>query len=402
MQYYTQRLHYLFQNYLSNSLSDAERMEFLNLIRNHSHEQEVSDFIIDEIRKYDAGVKLTENVLTPAKAKEIFGKILDRRQPPVVTLPAAKPFSRIWWKVAASAAILLVSAAGYRYFFTTKESPEMVTEATGNYQYDMAPGRNSAILTLSDGSRIGLDSALNGNLASEGATKIIKQDGHLMYKYAGGITAVHFNTISTARGNQYRVILPDGTKVWLNAESSITFPTVFNGHDRQVKMKGEAYFEVAKVKNQPFKVAFSNDGEISVLGTHFSICSYDDEPMIKTTLLEGSVRISIDGETNLLKPGEQARSKANTPMQIIQDADVEAAVAWKNGFFSFKDADIKTVMLQLARWYDLEISYEGAVGNQRFTGEIDRSLSLVSVLKILNKTKVYFKTESNKRLVILL
>jgi ferric-dicitrate binding protein FerR (iron transport regulator) len=307
----------------------------------------------------------------------------------------------MWLRWAAAAAAIVLSFGIYQYFTSSGAGNHSIAENGKEYQFDVAPGKNSAILTLSDGTKIDLDSAGAGNLAHEGATSIKKAQGHLLYDYQGGLTETRFNTISTARGNQYMVELSDGTKVWLNAASSITFPAAFTGEERYVKVSGEAYFEVAKMKNMPFKVSFGGDGEIVVLGTHFNVNSYTDDPVIKTTLIEGSVRVSRNGETETLKPGEQAQMKNNASLKVIRDADVDEAVAWKNGFFSFQDADIKTVMLQLARWYDLDIAYEGAPGKQLFTGQIDRSLNLISVLKILDKTKVRFRLEENRKLVIL-
>lgn len=397
--HHNRRLQHLFEKYLDDSLSESEQAEFYRLLAEHENDEAVKTMISREIGKYDAGAMIDVNELPAARAREIFGRMTAKEAD---TAPASlsTPVRRIWLRwAAAAAAVLVISIALYRSVTTRNVAKEKIVQ--NEFNYDVAPGRNNAILTLSDGTKIDLDSAGTGNLAREGQTNISKAGSHIQYNFDGGIAATHFNTISTARGNQYMVVLSDGTKVWLNAASSITFPAAFTGSDRQVKVSGEAYFEVAKKKNMPFRVSFAGDGEITVLGTHFNVSSYADDPLMKTTLLEGSVRISKDGDSELMKPGDQAQIRENATMKIVPDVDVEEAIAWKNGFFSFRDADIKTVMRHLSRWYDLDIIYEGEPGRQLFTGEIDRSLNLVSVLKILDKTKVHFRMEQNKKLVIM-
>ncbi len=274
---------------------------------------------------------------------------------------------------------------------------------------DIKAGNDKAILTLSDGTKIILDDAHNGVLANQGGNSILKtSEGELIYSFSkdNGIQAakektesVLFNTIQTPKGGKFLVMLPDGSKVWLNAASSLRFPTVFTGLKRQVELKGEAYFEVAHNKSMIFEVNTRNQ-TVQVLGTHFNINAYLDEPSVNTTLLEGSVRISDlrTNTTQLLKPGEQA--KVSQKIEVVSVKDTREAVAWKDGYFQFNDEDIQTVMRQIERWYDVTVTYEGKVPKNRFGGEIERSLSLLQVLKILEKTKVHFRLEGREVIVM--
>jgi ferric-dicitrate binding protein FerR (iron transport regulator) len=237
-----------------------------------------------------------------------------------------------------------------------------------------------------------LDSAANGMLATQGASQVIKQDnGQLAYTSdkQAHTAALLYNTLSTPRGGQYRLTLPDGTGVWLNAASSITYPTAFAAHERKVSVTGEAYFEVAKDKSKPFHVQV-NDMEVTVLGTYFNINAYTDEADIKTTLLEGSVNISKGGDTKLLRPGQQAQAGNAAAIRVVDDVNTSQVVAWKNGLFDFKDADLKAVMRQLERWYDIEVEYKGAVSGYAFRGKLQRSLNLTQVLHILDEMEVKY------------
>jgi transmembrane sensor len=270
---------------------------------------------------------------------------------------------------------------------------------------DIEAGENKAILTLGDGSKIILDDAKNGILANQGGNSVLKAaEGEVIYSFINEIidptiedqqAPVIYNTIETPKGGKFQIKLPDGSKVWLNAASSLRFPTVFNGSKRQVELNGEAYFEVSTDKSKIFEVNTRNQ-VVQVLGTHFNINAYSDEPTVNTTLLEGSVRVS-DLRTNisqLLKPGEQ--SQLSQQIDVINLKDTYEAVAWKAGYFQFDKADIKTVMRQIERWYDVSVVYEGDLPNYRFGGEIERNLSLLQVLKVLEKTKVHFRLKGRE------
>jgi transmembrane sensor len=270
-------------------------------------------------------------------------------------------------------------------------------------KFDAEPGMNKAILTLADGSKLELNSAKIGVLAKAGHISVKKtKDGQLIYliapsKKADANTPIAFNTINTPVGGQYQVILPDGTKVWLNAASSLKYPTLFTGNQRMVELTGEAYFEVAKNAAMPFYVK-ANNMQVKVLGTHFNIMAYDNEPAIKTTLLEGSVQLSSGAINNKLKPGQQG--VLNKYGQItVSEVNAEHAIAWKNGYFEFNRSGIHEIMNQLARWYDIEIAYQGNIPDDEFVGKIERSAKLSQVLNILRLSKIHFVLE-NKKLTV--
>jgi transmembrane sensor len=302
---------------------------------------------------------------------------------------------RYWW----AAACMLLLIAGAYYLLPQTQPPAIVTTLPVQ---DIAPGGNKAILTLADGSRITLDSARNGMLAQQGSTSVTKlNNGQLAYSGAGTINGkVLYNTMSTPLGGQYKLILSDGTAVWLNAGSSITYPTAFTGNERSVTITGEAYFEVAKNKKMPFRVK-ANNTVVEVLGTHFNINAYKDESSINTTLLEGAVQISAHHQQQLLKPGQQARVQPQgQTIAVMDNVNLLEVMAWKEGFFYFNDADLPTVMRQLARWYNVDVKYEGTIPDRVFTGEIGRDLTLSQVLKGLTKTRVKYKIEDGNRIII--
>jgi ferric-dicitrate binding protein FerR (iron transport regulator) len=289
---------------------------------------------------------------------------------------------------------------------------------------DIAPGGNKAILILGDNSTIELDNAADGQLAQQGTTNVMKsKDGLISYapSAAGGRGEANYNTLATPRGGQYQLVLPDGSKVWLNAASSIKFPTAFVGNERKVAITGEVYFEVVRNTRMPFKVDFSSPpageggqegaggGQVEVLGTHFNINAYNDEPVIKTTLIEGSVRIGKRQTANgkgpefaaILKPGEQALLAPHSPLAINHSPDVDQVLAWKNGLFHFENVDIKTVMRQISRWYDIDVEYKGAVTNEPLFIEVPRNTNLSDVLKVLETTAgVQLKVEGKKVTVL--
>jgi transmembrane sensor len=268
------------------------------------------------------------------------------------------------------------------------------------FKNDVLPGTDKATLTLADGSTILLDEAQNGTIAQQGNSKIIKLDGKLSYDPTNkNSREIVYNTISTPKGGQYQLELPDGSKVWLNATSSIHFPTSFTGTARRIEITGEAYFEIAKNPNMPFIVSVNNS-EVQVVGTHFNINAYNDEDNVKTTLLEGSVRFVSDGNINILKPGQQAQYAKDGVTKVVNNVDVDEVVAWKNGMFDFENAGIETVMRQLSRWYDVEIEYKGKT-DDLFIAEMHRDIKLSDALKALELTgKVKFDIEGKKIIVM--
>jgi transmembrane sensor len=305
---------------------------------------------------------------------------------------------KLYTRWAVAAAVILVFIAG-GLFFNKKEPKELAVknvEPPKPVQHDIAPGGNRALLQLADGRTIVLDTAGAGILARQGATTInLAAGGQLSYQPPAGSTApVLYNTLTTPKGGQYQLTLPDGTRVWLNAVSSIYFPTVFNGNERIVKITGEAYFEVAPDAQKPFKVQFG-EAEVTVLGTHFNINAYTDETDARTTLLEGSILIRQGKLQRKLLPGQQAISNARQ-IQVEKAEDPEQSVAWKNGYFQFAGAGIETLMRQAARWYNISVVYRGAIPNDRFTGKIPRNVNLSEFLKILAYSDVHFKLEDRQ------
>jgi len=288
---------------------------------------------------------------------------------------------------------------------------------------DIMPGKNGAILTLANGRQVVLDSARNGALTTQPSLHIVKHDSLIAYALPVNSSkeATVYNTLTTPRGRQFQVVLSDGTKVWLNASSSIRYPAVFNEKERMVEVTGEAYFEVASLtpKGASHKVPFivkigspsGDKGEVEVLGTHFNINAYDDEENVRTTLLEGRVKVGNRSRLEagaignnsfvVLTPGQQAVLTADSRLTIHDKADVNlnAIMAWKNGYFQFERADIQTVMRQIARWYDVDIQYEGAVTKDTFGGSIPRDASLSQVLHALEQSLVHFTIQGKKVIV---
>lgn len=311
---------------------------------------------------------------------------------------------RLWPRVAVAASIVLLLGTGLFYFTKPKEQIIQVVEK----QQEIAPGGNRGILTLSNGKQILLsDISAKDTIAKEGEKEevTIKMSANGVITYvinpnadAPKDAANSFNTLSTPTGGQYNIVLADGTKVFLNAVSSIKYPTQFNGNQRLVELEGEAYFEVAKNKNKPFIVKSGNQA-IEVLGTHFNVHAYDNETVMKTTLLEGSVAVTHKNQKAILKPGQQSNVSDNSNKIAVREVDTEAAIAWKNGRFKFDDADLKTVMKQLERWYGIKVEYRGNVSDVRFNGGTFRNKNLSEVLKVLELSNIEFKVEGKTIIV---
>ena len=277
------------------------------------------------------------------------------------------------------------------------------------FHNDVQPGNDKAILQLADGRNIVLDSMQNGTIANQGNTAVNKQDGIVQYNSSqqNKVETIAWNTLRTPRGGQYQLQLPDGSKVWLNAQSSLRFPAAFTGNERLVELTGEAYFEVTKNPQMPFRVNMINttgkpSGQVEVLGTHFNINAYTDEEIMRTTLLEGKVKLSSieNAESTLLKPGEQSSLSQEFHVSHPIPVQTEEVVAWKDGLFRFQDASIESIMRQVARWYDVEIVYEGKI-NKQFIGTIPRNVPVSTLLKILESTGwVHFMIEGKKITVV--
>lgn len=299
------------------------------------------------------------------------------------------------WIMAAAAVILLALPAGYWWFHKTSMAIPVV-------KTDLLPGSDKAVLTLGDGSSIVLDSSANGRLAVQSGSIIVKSaNGQIEYQKADSLhRAVMYNTLSTPKGGQFKLVLPDGSLVWLNAASSITYPTAFTGAGRTVRVTGEAYFEVARNADAPFRVQVK-DMDVQVLGTHFNINAYDDEASVNTTLLEGAVRVVKGEQQQLLQPGQQAQLPGSGGIiRVIPHVDEETVMAWKNGYFSFHHTSLPKVMRELARWYNVDIEYRGNIPDMNFGGNIPRSANASQVLAILQESKIHFVIERGKIIVM--
>ena len=301
------------------------------------------------------------------------------------------------WMAAAAVFILIASIS---FLWSKKRDTDSDGELTvTSSPIRITPGKDGAILTLSDNTTIVLDSAGNGIIATQNGSDVVLNNGQLIYKtknHAG----VAYNTMTTPKGRQFSLVLPDGTKAWLNAGSSLRYPTAFVGKERKVEVTGEVYFEVAKNERMPFKVKVNERMEVVVLGTHFNINSYSNEASINTTLLEGSVQISNETQNQILKPGQQANVNSDQKINIVNNVNLKKVMAWKNGVFDFDDASLQEVMRQLERWYDIEVVYEKGVPDIEFVGTLARDLSLEDILKGLKLSEVNLRIEGRKLIVM--
>lgn len=391
---------YLVDRYFSNTITQSELASLLEMARSARDEDMLAAALLEQWEK--AGRQST-GLLAKDRLDSFMIKagISDL---PVIT---RRRQQRPWLKYAA---VLLLAAGATSYFLVVQRNSRPATGKIARNAipatHELRPGIDGAVLTLADGRTIVLDSAANGLLAVQGQTHVVNKGSAISYQATGHAgEAPLLNTLTTARGKQYRLDLSDGTKVWLNAASSIRFPAVFGAAERRVEVSGEVYFEVAQQQNAPFIVRFKGapgqSGEVQVLGTSFNINAYEDENIVRTSLLEGRVKlVSETGLSKLLAPGEQALLGGPAGLQVTREVDMDAVVAWKNGYFSFDNADLSTVMRQVARWYDVEIAYAGAIPDRRFGGEIARHSNGTEVLKILEESDVHFKIEGKKIIVL--
>lgn len=385
----------LYQRYIDETCTEEERAELLSIIAANPEDPQIEGLMDDTWHQIN-----TTEIQAFQNADMVLDNILQAHNKPVV-----KKFNWYRYAVAASVAFALTATI---YFFATRNTLTKQGNETAN---QITPGTNKATLTLADGKVISLDSAANGEIAQQAGIMISKtKDGQLIYDISKkqATTDLAYNTIATPRGGQYQVNLPDGTKIWLNAASSLKYPAVFNGEKRRVELTGEAYFEVAKDKNHPFVVATDNQ-EIEVLGTHFNVNSYADESATKTTLLEGSVKVASRAATNgslntkysvlntILKPGQQSVLRNNG--LNVYTVDTEEAVAWKSGYFQFNESDLGSILRQLSRWYNIDVVVEGKLPDDLFHFKIPRNYSLDEVLKIFETNGINFKTEGRKLIV---
>lgn len=392
------RFEYLFKKFTEKNISDEERNEFLEMTAQEYYGRKLRKLIRTEVEN-----TTTEHSLDDKKADELFEKIMEAKSnlAPVIPLKASIKYRLRW--VAAVALVLLFSGGFFLWSQSSHETIVASNKSAAPLKNDVAPGHPGAILTLANGQKIILDSAHNGLLAVQGSSNITKNGSQVNYQQeANPANEILYNTMTTPKGRQFQLVLADGSKVWLNAASSITFPTRFDDKGRKVEISGEVYFEVKPLYNSlhkkiPFTVSIEGPTgekrEVQVLGTHFNVNAYDNESDVKTTLLEGSVRVLDNGESVTIKPGEQAiLNKQQNKMKVVQ-ADVEEAVAWKNGFFSFKNATIGAIMRQVERWYDVDVVYNHGVPAGHYAGEVPMNVNASQMLEVLRVGGIRFKIE---------
>jgi transmembrane sensor len=390
-------LAYLFDRYFRGVATPEEKKALMELMAQESHEEDVRRLMEETWKDFQPGGPVFEE----AKSQSIL-------QHALADAPEVRPRkapSRIFPITRVAAAAILLVVLGALYFrgrqTDSRGRAAVAVRVRPRITRDIPPGTDGAVLTLADGRRIVLDSVQNGELPVQGNTSILKQGGRLAYMEHGHAgEKILYNTMTIPRGKQYQLILPDGSHVWLNAASSIRYPAAFAGKERKVEMTGEAYFEVAKNAVKPFRVKIG-EAEVEVLGTHFNIMAYDEEATVKTTLLEGAVKVTRAHASGMLRPGQEAQlNKNGEGITVIDDAPLSEAVAWKNGMFFFNQASLQTVMRQIARWYDVEIVYEGDIPPMEFGGKISRNSNVSEVLKILELSKVHFRIEGKKIIVM--
>ncbi|HTI91124.1 MAG TPA: FecR domain-containing protein [Puia sp.] len=372
----------LADKWVQGNLSPAERKELENWY-NTGQDQPVH---------LPPGFAASEGVLE----QQMLQAIREKAGLSVPVIPVEKRWKTIRWAAAAVFLLLSVSAA-YYFIAQRNHTPENQETAAVSNKMDIQPGHNGAVLHLSNGQTIILDSAQDGTLARQGTIKVIKENGGL--KYEGKADELIYNDITTARGRQWQLTLPDGTKVYLNASSSIHYPLQFTGPVREVEITGEAYFEVAHNPRQPFMVKVGNQ-LIEDLGTAFNVNAYTEEPVSKTTLVQGLVRVTKGDASLTVLPGQQIQTSATSGLFLEKQANVGQALAWKNGFFDFNGLDTRAIMRQVARWYGIEVRYEGQPSDALFEGRMQRNLRMSQALTGLDRCGIRCRLEGNILIVL--
>lgn len=380
----------------------AKRREFIQLIRKYL-QQKASQQEILFLEKYYHFFEKEPGILDQlsepdreALRNELFSGIQRKTARARQTVHF---YQNNWFRAVAAVLILVLSFGSY-YFNKNKTSFSAVNVGAPLHKTDALPGGNKAMLVLADGSSIILDTAKNGVLAKQANTSVLKLDsGQLAYRAYGNKNAeIVYNTITTPRGGQYHLVLPDKSTVFLNAASSIRFPVEFKGNERSVEITGEAYFEVAKEPGKTFKVLIKNKAndrysEVEVLGTHFNINAYFEESYQKTTLVEGSIRFSMDNDQVTILPGEQVQLSQEGNISVRKNLNMQKEIAWVNSLFIFDHNDIQSIMCQISNWYDVDVAFQGLVSPKTFSGIVSRKCNVSEVLKIMETAGIKFEIE---------
>lgn len=401
------RLEELYLKWVNKTATPQEKAALIELLESGASKEQLTpliDKIWDDLRDdHDFSLsdkqQLANNILKQWPAE------------PVVTGRTPVRFFRWGWAVAAT--ILLLTGTVFVWKLLVQKDTHTVKDAgqIAVHTEVIQPGSNGAILTLADGRQIVLDSAANGVISKQGGAEVSLQNNQIVYKAGEEPVAENtmaYNTMKTPKGRQFQLVLPDGSKVWLNAASSIRYPVAFNNKERRVEISGEAYFEVAHDKTKPFIVQTKNQA-VQALGTSFNVNAYEDETIEKTTLIEGSVKVSsITNDqsvphhplSTILNPGQQAKIDNNKQLLSVANNQSEAAIAWKNGYFNLENIPFDQVMKQLERWYDIQVVYENGVPDLHFVGGLSRNVTLAALIRALQVSEVHFKVETGRRLIV--
>lgn len=395
----TQQLEALIKKYVKNECTEQEVQTLLNAFNIPGNEELLKVLLTEQYHNLEiTGDASPEDELV---FEQIHHKLISRIKQGDET-PKIRWLN---WRVAAAAIIIIAACAGIIFSLKLPQRLAPANDIVKTTKTDILPGSSKAILTLANGKKMILSNIPNGVIARQGNTVIHKDAAGTLINiadtHAQGNNLNAYNIVETPIGGEYSVTLADGTKVWMNAASSLKYPVQFSDNERVVELTGEAYFEVAKDAAKPFKVKSSGQ-TIEVLGTHFNINAYENEEVMKTTLLEGRVKVLNKTGVQFLNPGQQSVMNfgGDGRIKVLTDMDTDEVTAWKEGYFQFNQADIHTVMRQLSRWYDIKVSYSPEIASKEFQGAIQRDLKFSQVLRILGKTKLHFTVKGKEVMVM--
>lgn len=390
------RIDSLIVKYLKDTISEEERRELEAWMNASEYNRKLFE-------------RLTNNEWLTSALQELYRSDTEKGWAKIAAFrqgdePVPAPARRLWRKLVVAASVILAIGVGGYWFWHSSQPKQLATSdiAQNSFGNIKAPEKNRATIVLSNGNVIYLDSVANGTLTRQAGVSVIKQaGGELVYAATANGSEMVYNTLFNPRGSKaLQVTLSDGTKIWLNSETTLRYPVNFTGNDRKVEITGEAYFEVAKMIHKPFKV-FAGNMNVEVLGTHFNINAYADEDFISTTLLEGKVKVSDRLHSVEIAPGQQANYAAGGSghFNIEQDVDIERVIAWKSGIFQFDGVELPVIMRQIGRWYDMDIMYERKPTHDTFGGAIGRQVPLSDVLQMLEGYGIRFRLQDNRIVV---
>lgn len=383
------RIQLLYQKCLTDTASPEERLAFTEWMTSPENELPAKDLIFSAIQENGADAAF-DGQTTDGMIQAIF--FADQQRKAIAPVHRVHFLRRWGWAAAGIVAMLGVGA-----ILWNNEKKEVNHPVEVAAVKEIEPGKDGAVLTLADGTQVVLDSLGNQLVATQNGSAAIIKNGQLVYDATEESTGeIVYNTMTTPKGKQFSVQLPDGTKVWLNAASSIRYPTAFKTNERAVQISGEVYFEVAKNSRMPFRVIVNDRSYVEVLGTNFNVNAYDNESSVNTTLLEGAVKVN----GTLVRPGQQAKvMNAGGSVSLIENADIDKVMAWKNGYFSFDNMSLEEAMRQLARWYDIEVVYQQGIPKIKMAGEMKRDLNLSQLLEALKELGLNFQVEGRKLII---